>query len=204
MKIFGIIGGIGSGKSTAASLFRQCGVPVIDADMIGHGILLLQEVKEVVRQRWGESVFDTSGAIDRRKLAAAVFTDANEREYLQSLTHPLIAAEVQRQRETYRQSGAAMCLLDAPLLLESNWDKEIDGIIFVDAPPEVRRSRVLARGWTEQEWQRREAAQLPVEEKRRRSNIVLDNSDDQDTLAAQIKNVVLLYGSATLAPLPSQ
>ena len=190
MKIIGIIGGIGSGKSTAAEQFRQLGAAVIDADDIGHQVLLLPDVKEAVRQRWGQTVFDSDGEIDRRALAAVVFTDEKELAYLKSLTHPLIAEEVHRQQEEHKQNDVPFCLLDAPLLLESGWDHLVDQIIFVSAPAEVRWNRVKNRGWTETEWKQRESAQFSVEEKSRRADVVLDNSGDAEHLRTQIETLV--------------
>ena len=195
MKLLGIIGGIGSGKSTASTLFRQLGAAVISADDIGHQVLLLRDVKNAVRERWGSAVFGENGEVDRRKLAAVVFADENELSYLKSLTHPLIAEEVHRQREEHERNGVQLCLLDAPLLLESNWDHMVDLIIFVSASAEERWSRVKDRGWSETEWRQRESAQLSVEEKARRADIVFDNSGDADHLRTQVEALVRDHGS---------
>ena len=195
MKTIGIIGGIGSGKSTASVLFQQLGTAVVNADEIGHQTLLLPTVRESVRVRWGSAVFGVDGEIDRRKLAAVVFADEKELAYLKSLTHPLITEEVHRQREKHEQNGAQLCLLDVPLLLESGWDSHTDLIIFVSAPAETRWNRIKSRGWTETEWQQREAAQFSVEEKSRRANVVLDNSSDTGHLRKQVETLVrnLIY-----------
>jgi dephospho-CoA kinase len=190
MKIFGIIGGIGSGKSTASALFQQWEAAVISADEIGHRVLLLPEVKKTVQQRWGLAVFGEDGEVDRRKLAAVVFADEKELAYLKSLTHPLIAEEIHRQRTEHEQRGVKICLLDAPLLLESGWGHLVDRVIFVSAPAEERWNRVSNRGWSETEWKQRERAQLSVEEKRRRAHVVLDNSGSTDHLKAQIEALV--------------
>jgi len=196
MKIIGIIGGIGSGKSTAAELFRQAGAAVISADDIGHQVLLLSKVKETVRERWGSAVFDNN-EIDRKKLAAIVFTDEKELEYLKNLTHPLIAEEAKRQQKEHEQNGVQLCLLDAPLLLESGWEHLVDLIVYVSSPPEARWERVKSRGWSETEWKQREAAQLPVEEKSRRANVVLDNSGDVEHLRVQVEALVRGNSSAS-------
>jgi len=190
MKLLGIIGGIGSGKSTASELFRRSGAAVICADNIGHQVLLLSEIKNAVRERWGSEVFGNDNEIDRRKLAAVVFADEKELAYLKSLTHPLIADEVQRQRKEHERNGIQLCLLDAPLLLESGWDHMVDQIIFVSAPAEERWQRVKSRGWSETEWQQRESAQLSVEEKMRRADIVLDNTGDVEHLRVQVRDIV--------------
>ena len=190
MELLGIIGGIGSGKSTVSALFRQLGAAIISADTIGHQVLRLSSTKRVVRERWGESVFDEDDEVDRRKLAAVVFADKKELAHLQSLTHPLIIEEVDRQRNEHEQSGVKLCVLDAPLLLESGLEHLVGLLIFVSAPAEVRWQRVKERGWSESEWKRRELAQLPVEEKSRRAHIVIDNSGDHEQLRTQVEAVV--------------
>ena len=132
------------------------------------------------------TVFGKDGEIDRRKLAAVVFADEKELTYLKSLTHPLIAEEIYRQRKEHERNGVQICLLDVPLLLESGWDHLTDLIIFVEAPAEVRWNRVKNRGWQHSEWHQREAAQFSVEEKKSRAGIVLDNSGDTAHLRTQV------------------
>ena len=202
MKFYGIIGGIGSGKSTASALFHEYGAAVIDADTIGHQTLLLPEVKNAVRERWGSAVFGDKGEIDRRKLAAVVFVDERELAALTSLTHPLIAEEVRRQQEEHEQSGVQFCLLDAPLLLESGWDHLIDHIIFVEAPSVERWNRVKSRGWSEAEWRQRESAQFSADEKKRRADIILDNTRDVEHLRTQITQ--LLGGKLLCSSFPQK
>ena len=189
MKIIGIIGGIGSGKSTVAELFRQAGAKVIAADDIGHQVLLLPNVKDVLRERWGSAIFDND-EINRKKLATVVFADEKELAFLKSLTHPLIAEEAERQRKEHEQSGVPLCLLDAPLLLESGWEHLVDVIVFMSTPAEMRWERVKSRGWSETEWRQREAMQLSVEEKSRRANFVLNNSSDVGSLQTQVEALV--------------
>ena len=190
MKLQGIIGGVGSGKSTVAAMFRQFGAAVISADDIGHQILQLPDIKKAIQERWGSAVFGEHGEVDRRKLAAVVFADKTELAYLQSLTHPLITEEVNKQRSEHERNGVPLCLFDAPLLLESGMGSIVDMLIFVSAPAEVRWARVKNRGWSESEWKQREAAQLPVEEKFRRAHIVVDNSGDTERLRTQVEAIV--------------
>jgi len=190
MKVLGIIGGIGSGKSTVSALFQKLGAAVINADEIGHHVLLLPQIKKAALKRWGNTILGTDGNIDRRKLAAIVFANKEELAYLQSLTHPLIAEEVERLRKEYEQAGSQLCLLDAPLLLESGWEQSVDLIVFVSVPDEVRWQRIQNRGWSKAEWQQREAAQLSVEQKQQSADLILDNSGDTEHLHRQVEKLV--------------
>ncbi|GHT45248.1 dephospho-CoA kinase [Planctomycetales bacterium] len=194
MKIIGIVGGIGSGKSTVAALFQQLGAAVISADKIGHRVLQNPNVKAAIRQRWGDRVFSSTGEIDRKEIAAIVFSQTNaaqssELTFLNELTHPLIADEVDRQRQALEQSGTAICLLDAPLILESHWENLVDGLVFVDVPFETRLKRVRQRGWSKEELLRRETNQLSPEEKRSRSDYVIHNAGDLGATAKQVREI---------------
>ncbi len=188
MHSFGLLGGIGSGKSAVAEMFCRLGAFRIDADQIGHEILLLPEIKDSIRKRWGGHVFDDQGLPDRRRIAALVFSGTEEGrrelEFLKSLTHPLITEEMQR---AVRQAKAPNVLFDAPLLLEAGWGHLVDIIIFVEAPREMRLSRVLRRGWTEAEFDAREHVQLSLETKRARARFCIDNSGSLDATFDQVK-----------------
>lgn len=193
MKTLGIVGGIGSGKSTVAGVFEKLGAALINADEIGHQVLQQDEIKQAAALRWGTSVFDSQGELDRPKLAAIVFTETEagkiELEFLQSLTHPSIGNEIDHRIEQFCQSGKRVAVLDIPLLFETNWSCSVDKVLFVDAPRPVRLERVLKRGWTETEFNRREAAQLPLEEKRNRADWVLKNYGNSDQMLDQVVRI---------------
>lgn len=193
MQVYGIIGGIGSGKSTAAQLFEACGAVVLNADRIGHEVLHLPEVKTLARHRWGDSIFDEQGEIVRSRLAAIVFVDSvlakSDLLYLQELTHPQIAKKISQNIEVQRDLGTKVVILDAPLLLEANWDHLVSGIIFVDSPESQRWERAKNRSWTREEFEKRERSQLPLEEKRARCEYVLTNAGSVDELRSQVKNL---------------
>lgn len=193
MKTLGLIGGIGSGKSTVASLFRDLGAAVINADEIGHQVLLRHDVKEQARIRWGHSVFDSHSELDRRKLADIVFVDTPsgqcELEFLKSVTHPLIGEGIERQLKHFAQNSYSIVVLDIPLLLEAQWDKSVDNIVFVDASRSTRLERVKKRGWTESEFQSREKAQMPLDEKRSHADWVIRNNGNLVDVLDQIKKI---------------
>ena len=181
MKIIGLVGGIGSGKSTVARLVRKhADAFVIDVDRLGHEVLCQDEVKILVHARWGAAPFGNDGEIDRHKMAEIVFSGTEEGnanlENLTAISHPRIAELLKSRLETAKMANRRLVLLDAPLLLESGWDRLCDAVIFIDAPEQVRRVRVLKRGWTFEEFQARTANQLPLDTKRKASQWVIENT----------------------------
>ena len=192
MITLGLIGGIGSGKSTVASFFAQRGAGVIDADAIGHRVLDLPNVKESLRKRWGDGVFLPNGEPDRKAVAALVFapTESENRElaFLTALTHPLIQSEI--EAELRRLKGTPLIILDAALLLETEWKTNVDRIVFVDAPRDIRLQRVRTRGWTEAQFDAREAAQLPLEFKKSKADWIVDNSGTMTKTLGEVERVI--------------
>jgi dephospho-CoA kinase len=180
--VVALIGGVGSGKSTLAHwLSDRLRVALIDADTAGHQALLQPEVKEQIRRRFGDDVFDSEGNIRRDRLASEVFgTDSahqSARRDLEDIVHPVIGNDLRRQIDAALRSEVDVILLDAAVLLEAGWQPLCDAIVFVDVPVEQRRERVrTGRGWTPDDLQRREASQLPLDEKRAAAHLVVDNS----------------------------
>jgi dephospho-CoA kinase len=191
MKIIGITGGVASGKSMVAGHLARLGAGVLDADSAGHDVLRLPAIEAAVRRRWGEAVFGPDGRIDRARVAGIVFAprlDSKiERQYLQQLTHPEIAAELRRQAEGMAAAGTAVAVLDAPLLLEAGWDDLCEKMVFVDTPRQARLARALARGWSEEDFAAREGAQESLDGKRRRADAIIDNSGSPLQTQAQVE-----------------
>lgn len=179
MLILGLVGGIASGKSVVANVLRDMGALVLDADKAGHFVLREAEVISELRKRWGDEILDSSGHISRRAVAKIVFAQGNEaeRKFLEQLTHPRIEALLKQELEAVRNSDQPppVLVIDAALLFEAGWEKLCDKILFVDAPRDIRLERAVARGWSAEQFAAREAAQLPPEEKRARSHIVIRN-----------------------------
>ncbi|HEX4129407.1 MAG TPA: dephospho-CoA kinase [Pirellulales bacterium] len=196
MLILGILGGVACGKSLVARQFAELGAGLLDADRAGHEVLRMPEVEQAARARWGDGIFGADGHVDRAALAKIVFAPGAEarREltYLEQLTHPGIATCLRQQAGQFAAQHIRAVVLDAPLLLRAGWNVLCDQIIFIDAPWEVRVARAATRGWNEAEVRRREAAQEPLEEKRRRADGVIDNSGSPEHTRAQ---VVVLWKS---------
>jgi dephospho-CoA kinase len=196
MKIIGLIGGIASGKSFVAQILRELGAEVIDADRLGHEVLRLPEVIEAAQKRWGHDVLGADGQIDRPALARKVFPSADaqgqpdaERRYLEELTHPRIGqlALARLAELASRPVPVPAVVFDVPLLLKAGWNQYCDCILFVDATRETRLARARARGWSEQEFDAREAAQESLDEKRAIADAVVANDGSPAQTRAQVE-----------------
>lgn len=190
--VIGLIGGIGSGKTLVAQLLRELGGYVIEADKLGHEALRQPELRARIVERWGEQILDEHGEIDRARLAKIVFSDPRERQALEAVVHPYIGRRIAEEIEQARNNPAArFIVIDAALLLEAGWQRVCDKVIFVDAPAHLRQQRTQqSRGWSAAEWQAREAAQWPVEEKRRLADAVLVNTSDVISLRQQVQSLI--------------
>lgn len=190
VRVIGLLGGIGSGKTLVAHQLAELGACMLDADQAGHEVLELPEVKQAVLGRWGSRVVLPDGRIDRHRLAEIVFSPSGEgvahRRFLEQLTHPRIARRLVDEAKRRAREGLRVAVLDAPLLLEAGWDKLCDILVFVEAPQPVRLARVQARGWSAEELADRESAQESLDAKRRRADWVIDNSGSPQHTRAQI------------------
>lgn len=191
MLTIGLIGGVASGKSAVARMLAERGAVILDADQAGHQVLLEPDVLETLVARWGSGILTAAGAIDRSAVARIVFAPGNEteRQFLNRISHPRIAARLEAQLATLRSSHCPAAILDAALLMEAGWDSLCDEIVFVDVPREQRLGRARSRGWDEAELARREATQLPLEVKKMRATQVLDNGGDLTALQRQVESL---------------
>jgi dephospho-CoA kinase len=190
MLILGLTGGVASGKSLVAGLLARHGAVVLDADRAGHEALRLPHVEEAIRCRFGPGVFGLDGRVDRLRLARLVFDQSQEgteaRRDLETMTHPEIARLLSEQIQAV-PANTPLAVVDAALLFEAGWDKLCGKLAFVDAPPEVRLARAKARGWTAEEFAAREAAQESLDFKRRRADVVIDNSGRLEDTQLQVQ-----------------
>lgn len=185
--VIGLVGGIASGKSYVAEQFAALGAERIDADQVGHEVLRLPLVVRMLTREFGEHILADHGhqarEIDRARLGSLVFGDTAEvterRLRLEAIVHPLIHARVVRKMRHIqeRSNPPRAIVIDAPLLLEANWGPMCDLIIFVEAPREVRLARAVERGWTEAQFEQREAAQLPIPQKREAATYAVHSMD---------------------------
>jgi dephospho-CoA kinase len=211
--IVGILGGIASGKSTVAGLFRAEGCRSVDADAIGHEVLRDPAVKEGVRRLFGDDVFDDAGAVDRAALAKRVFgeRDRDRVAQLNALTHPLIQdrirAVVARHRADLEEGRLkfpeTVLILDVSLLASSPLREQCDTLVFVEAPYAERRRRARERGWSDDELRRRESHQRSIDEKRRLASRRIDNSGELAATRADVRAVLGELERTSLQSAPS-
>ena len=189
--VIGLVGGIGSGKSTVAEVFASLGCVVSDSDQQVRELMREPSVISRLREWWGDDVVDQDGQIDRSRVAQIVFEKPFERRKLEGLIHPMVHEHRKACIEQAIEDGSAGVIIDAPLLFEAGVDGECDAIVYVDTPHPVRVARVAkSRGWSEKELDRREKAQLGLEEKRKRSDYVVANSGLPEELHRRVARVL--------------
>jgi dephospho-CoA kinase len=190
VKTFGITGGIGMGKSTAAGILRGRGIPVIDTDDIAREIVepgqpALAEIKDA----FGDGILDADGSLNRRKLAALVFSDAPARARLESILHPRIAREWETRLSEWRKQGRAVAAVVIPLLFETGADKSFDSVICLACSESTQKARLAARGWSPDEISQRINAQMSVAEKVSRASHVVWTEGEVGMIARQLDRI---------------
>lgn len=201
--VIGLVGGIGAGKSTVARAFEALGCLIIDADHDAREVMNRPEVIRELVTWWGEEILNPEGRVDRAKVAGVVFKDPAQRARLEGLVHPLVKTDRLLTIARARQEGRPAVIIDAPLLFEAGSDKDCDVVVFVDAPLGERVARVAARGWSREELQRREAAQIPLDQKRARCGVVIQNTGSVESLQALVRAALIKVRQDTARrPLP--
>jgi dephospho-CoA kinase len=190
VKLYGLTGGIASGKSTVSRMLRELGAQVLDADVIAREVVEpgTPGLKAVAERFPG--VLGPDGRLDRAKLGARVFGDPTERAALNALLHPLIGQEFFQRTQALAEQGVERVLYDAPLLIENRLHEGMDGVVLVWVPREVQKARLRARdGLDEAAAEARLAAQLPLDEKRQHATWVVDNSGSQEMTRVRVEEV---------------
>lgn len=190
MRLVGLTGGIGSGKSTVTQMFRALGAEVIDADELAREVVRPGQpaLAEIARRFPG--TVDAAGQLDRASLAARIFADPAERAALNAIVHPRIQAEVQRRTEALARAGAKVVLYDAALLIENGLHRAMDAVIVVWVPPEVQRERLMARDHLDHATaEERIRAQMPLDEKRALATWVVNNGGGLEETRRQVEQI---------------
>lgn len=190
MDIIGLTGGVGTGKSTVSGFLREMGVPVIDADEATRAVQEpgLPAFEEIVRE-FGPAVV-CEGRLDRAQLADIVFSDPERLERLNQIVHPRVRQWMAERQVEADRRGEPWVVVDIPLLYETGREELFKAVILVYADPEVAVRRLVEqRGFSERDARARLAAQMPIDEKRRRAAYVIDNSDGREETRAQTERV---------------
>ncbi len=192
MILVGLTGGVATGKSTVAKMFKRCGAAVIDADE------LAREVVKPGRPAWrkivnkfGKNVLHPDRTINRHTLGAIVFSHPAKRRLLEQIIHPRVAREQQRlTRQAARKDPRAVIIYDVPLLFEAGIDERVDRTLVITADKETQVARMKKRnGLSRAEALRRIKSQMPLAEKRRRANYVLDGTVPKPKLFRQVRQL---------------
>lgn len=194
MRVVGLTGGIGSGKSTVARMLAARGATIVDADRIAKAVVEPgTDGLAAIAARWPEVVVD--GALDRRALGRIVFGDDEARAALNAIVHPRVAARTAQAIAAAAEAGAPLIVYDVPLLYENGLEAQVAEVIVVFTSDAQRRERIRTRDdLSDEEIEGRIAAQLPLEEKVRRADHVIDNDG---TLEATEHQVDALYAQLT-------
>ena len=178
MLVLGLTGGIACGKSTISLTLRELGAVIIDGDVLSRELTAAGGAAlPAIRAAFGDGVFHPDGTLNRRALGAVVFADDKAREALDAIMQPMLREMIERGIEAARTSGAAVCVLDMPLLYEKGLETLCNRVWCAYIPRETQIDRLMARdGFTRDEAESRLRSQLPAEEKNARADVVIDTS----------------------------
>jgi dephospho-CoA kinase len=189
--IIGILGGLCSGKSTAAAEFGKLGCAVIDADRIAHKLLDKADIKDKIAAAFGKVVLDSAGKINHKKLADIVFSNADKLSALNGIIHPPVLARIEALIKQYsRQPAVRAIVLDMPLLAEVGWQRRCDRLIFVDCSRQLRLERAKNLGiLNENQLQVRENFQISLDSKAAIADNIVDNNSGFSALVRQVTEI---------------
>jgi len=188
----GLTGGIGCGKSTVATMMRALGCHVIEADPLAHKLIEPGQpaFQEVVRA-FGADILHFDGHVDRGKLGAIVFADVDKLLRLNAIVHPRVLKELEKLFSEYAVANPrGIAVIEAALLIEAGYVKHLDRLVVAWCKPEQQMERLLARGMSREQIEQRLGAQMPLDEKRRRADDVVDCSVPLEETRAQVEQLV--------------
>lgn len=190
--IIGLTGGIATGKSTVSSMLATFDVPIIDADKIARDVVKpgKSSYVEIVRE-FGSKILRKDRTINREELGKIIFANQEKRELLNSIVHPAIRKEMIKQRDDYVRSGVKSVVLDIPLLFESNLTTYVHKTVVVYVPQHIQLKRLIKRDClSEEEALKRINSQIPISEKTKMADAVIDNSQTKEKTFQQIKSLL--------------
>ncbi|HET7466578.1 MAG TPA: dephospho-CoA kinase [Candidatus Dormibacteraeota bacterium] len=191
MKLIGLTGGVGTGKSTVAEMLRELGATVVDADEAAHAVYAPGTPGfDAVVSEFGPDFVRDDGAIDRQRLGALVFNDEDARRRLNAIVHPLVREWMAARTVEAAERGDEIVIQDVPLLYENGLEALFSSVLLVYAPEDVQLERLVhGRGVPEDRARAMIAAQMPIDDKRRRAHHIVDNSGTREQTRAQVEEV---------------
>ncbi len=188
MKVIGLTGGIGSGKSTVSRFLAETGAAVINADEVAHEALQSDiELQQEIVADFGDQILTAEGRIDRQRLGGIVFTDPDALARLNRIMHPRLLEMVQAQLESYRQQKTEMVVLEVPLLIEVGWTALVDEVWVTVASEATVLGRLQQQvGLSAKQALARIRAQMPTEERTKHADVVIDTDCSLDELKARV------------------
>lgn len=191
MRTFGLTGGIGMGKSTAAQILRDRGIAIVDTDDLARQVVQPGEsALGEISKAFGADLVDSAGQLRRDILAKIVFADDNARARLEAILHPRITALWKAQVRSWQHEGRAVAVVVIPLLFETKVEAEFDAVICLACSAPTQQQRLRARGWSTEQIQQRCAAQLPVADKMLRADFVVWTEGDVAVSAQQLTRII--------------
>jgi len=190
MILVGITGIIGSGKTTVSNMLSQEGIPVIDLDRLGKEITDYDEVIRDIEEVFGTE-YIANKKVDIVKLRTIAFVDVKTRKKLEAIIHPRVRAELWKKIEHYRDMGARVVVVDAPLLYETGMYKSLDKVVVVSADMDKIRERLKLRGMDEEDTDRRLPHQIPLADKEKMADYILYNNGLEEDLRKELKTLLL-------------
>lgn len=189
--IVGLTGGIACGKSTVAKMFAQLGCVIIDADQVAREVVEPGENgHEAIIHRFGPQILHENGELNRKALGDIVFKDKNALADLNAILHPLIRTRMNEKKEEAKQIHPPLIIMDIPLLFESEQKHTVEAVIVVYVPPAEQLKRLMERDQlTAEDAQRRIDSQLPIEDKKKWADFIIDNSGSLEKTREQVESL---------------
>ncbi len=188
MIIIGLTGILGSGKSTVAALLRKHGIDVIDLDALAKDSLNWKEIQSDIKQAFGEE-YVVDGRVDVEKLRQIAFKKGDDLRRLEGIIHPHVRREAERRIAELERKGAGAAVIDHPLLFETGFHRRTDRVVVVSAPMDIIRSRLEKRGMRSDDVERRLSFQIPLAEKVKMADHVINNNGTEDQLKAEVDSL---------------
>ena len=190
--LIALTGTLGGGKSTVLRFFDLFGVNTISADEIVHELLETPKVRDQIQKYFGRKVFTPSGKIDRKKLAARVFSNKDEKRYLESILHPLVFQTI---FDKYSQNPKAITVAEVPLLFETATEDHFNKVIVVKTPIQVVKKRLQQRGMSHEDIEARMKHQIDLETKLAKADFIIDNSGSLSETKKQVEDLVKILNA---------